>query len=255
MEAMEDQQEWERDTPLIYGRHPVVEALTAGTSIERIWFQQGLRGELEKEIRHLCHDRKIPLSLVPRERMQRQVAGNHQGVIAFTAAVTYRRLEEILPDILQRKNDPVLVVLDGVTDVRNMGAIARSAEVLGADGLITGVQGSAAVKGEAIKASAGALSRLPLCREQSLARTITCLQEHDFRVLAADAGGERAIAACNWEGPIALLFGGEDRGIHPALLRAADTSFRIPQTGKLNSLNVSVAAGIVLYELWRQRQA
>jgi 23S rRNA (guanosine2251-2'-O)-methyltransferase len=243
----------EGETTLIYGRHPILEAIEVGKTIEKILFQQGLRGELEKEIRHLCRDHEIPLQVVPKEKMNRVVSGNHQGVIAYTSPMMYQKIEALLPEILKKKGNPLLLILDSITDVRNIGAIARSAEVLGADGIILGMHGTAPINADAIKASAGALTRIPVCRENSLANTVTYLQEMDLVVQVSDLKGDKLVNQCNWREATAIILGAEGSGVHPSLLKAADQKFIIPQHGEINSLNVSVAAGIILYEVMRQR--
>jgi 23S rRNA (guanosine2251-2'-O)-methyltransferase len=204
----------DNEVSIIYGRHPILEAVESGKTIEKILFQQGLRGELEKEIRHLCRDHEIPLQVVPKERMNRVVSGNHQGVIAYTSPISYQNIDSLLPEILEKKENPVFLILDSITDVRNIGAIARSAEVLGAD---------------------------------------TYLQEMGIIVSVSDLKGEKTVEQCNWHEPTAIILGAEGNGVHPSLIKAADQKFIIPQQGEINSLNVSVAAGIILYEVMRQR--
>ncbi len=238
---------------LLYGRHPVQEAIEAGNPIEKVWLQQGLRGEMEKSFRHLCRERGIPLVVIPRERLSQLVKGNHQGVVAMLASVTYYKLAEVLPGVYERGENPLLLLLDGVTDVRNIGAIARSAEVCGAQALVTPLKGSGAINPDAVKTSAGALSRLPVCRESSLDSAINLLQESGVQVLASDLKGALYLHELDLTQPIAFVLGAEGDGISPAIARAADFCFKIPQLGQLNSFNVSVAAGIMLYETMRQR--
>jgi 23S rRNA (guanosine2251-2'-O)-methyltransferase len=241
------------NSDLIYGRHPVLEALNAGQPVDKVFLQQGTSGPFEKELRHLCRDREVPMRVIPRDRLQRMVRGNHQGVVAVLAAVAYQRLEDVLPLIFERGQVPLLLVLDGVTDVRNLGAIARSAEVTGAQALVIGQKNSAGLSGDAVKASAGALLRLPVCREKSVVGAITLLQNSGVRVLASDLEGDRALHECDLLAPTALVLGSEGEGISQAVARQADVRFRLPQVGTLNSFNVSVAAGIMLYEVMRAR--
>lgn len=238
---------------LVYGRHPVQEALEAGNPIEKVWLQQGIRGEMEKTFRQLCRERGIPMVIIPRERLSQMVKGNHQGVVAMLASVTYYKLAEIMPGIYEQGQNPLLLLLDGVTDVRNIGAIARSAEVCGAQALVTPLKGSGAINPDAVKTSAGALSRLPVCRETSIAAAISLLQDSGVQVLASDLKGECYLHELDLTQPIAFVLGAEGEGINPAIARAANLCFRIPQMGQLNSYNVSVAAGIMLYETMRQR--
>lgn len=240
---------------MIYGRHPVQEALEAGNPIEKVWLQQGVRGEMEKAIRHLCRDRHVPLVVIPRERLNQLVKGNHQGVAAMLASVSYYQLGEVLPAIYERGETPLLLLLDGVTDVRNIGAIARSAEVCGAQALVTPIKGGGAITPEAVKTSAGALSRLPICRETSISASLDLLGKSGVQVLASDLKGDRYLHELDLTQPTAFVLGSEGDGIQPAIAAAADYRFRIPQLGTLNSFNVSVAAGIMLYETMRQRMS
>lgn len=241
------------NSDFIYGRHPVLEALNAGRPVDKVFLQQGTSGPFEKELRHLCRDLEVPMRVIPRDRLQRMVRGNHQGVVAALAAVAYQRLEDVLPLIFERGQVPLLLVLDGVTDVRNLGAIARSAEVTGAQALVIGQKNSAGLSGDAVKASAGALLRLPVCREKSVVGAVTLLQNSGVRVLASDLEADRALHECDLLAPTALVLGSEGEGISQAVARQADVRFRLPQVGTLNSFNVSVAAGIMLYEVMRAR--
>lgn len=243
------------DYKLIYGRHPVVEALQGGVSLDKVILQQGIRGEMEKEVRHLCKQTGVPLQVVPKERMRQFSGGNHQGVLAFQALLDYQRLEDVLPLIYERSQVPLLLLLDGVTDVRNFGAIARTAEVCGAHALVIFQKNSARINADALKASAGALNILPVCRERSLINTIELLQQSGLQVLASDLQAEKPLHALELKRPTAFILGAEGEGISQAAAQAADATFIIPQLGKTDSLNVSVAAGMMLYETMRQRTA
>ncbi|MEM9836752.1 MAG: 23S rRNA (guanosine(2251)-2'-O)-methyltransferase RlmB [Bacteroidota bacterium] len=242
-----------KNKDLIYGRHPVVEALTAGQPVDKVYLQQGTRGEFEKEIRHLCRDHDVPMTLIPKEKLQRMVRGNHQGVIAQLAAAAYQRIEDVLPYLYEKGETPLLLLLDGVTDVRNLGAIARSAEVCGAHAIIIPKKNSAGLTADAVKSSAGALSRLPVCREKSLVNTIEFLQQSGVQVIASDLKAEQFLHELNLADPLCIVMGSEGEGISTGVARAADVRFKIPQAGTLNSFNVSVAAGILLYEAMRKR--
>lgn len=242
-----------KNKDLIYGRHPVVEALKAGDPVDKVYLLQGTRGELEKELRHLCKDRDVPMTMVPKEKMQRMVKGNHQGVIAQLAAAAYHNIEDILPQLYEQGLTPLFLLLDGVTDVRNLGAIARSAEVCGAHSIIIPQKNSAGLTGDAVKSSAGALSRLPVCREKSLVNVIKYLQDSGVQVIASDLDADVYLHDLELTGPLCIVMGAEGEGISTGVGRAADVRFKIPQAGALNSFNVSVAAGILLYEAMRKR--
>lgn len=238
---------------VIYGRHPVVDAIQSGQTIDKILLQQGTRGDFEKEIRHLGKEYGIPVQVVPKEKLQQFTKGNHQGIIGFVSLVQYYRLEDVLPGIFERSQMPLILLLDGVTDVRNFGAIARSAEIAGVQTIVVPLKGSALINAEAMKTSAGALAKIPVCRESSLAKAIEYLKLSGIQILASDLKGEKMIYSIDFQQPIAIIIGSEGEGVNPALLRQADDLFKIPQVGTTDSFNVSVATGIILYEAMRQR--
>jgi len=239
--------------PMVYGRHPVLEALQAGQPVDKVMLQRGVRGPFEKELRDACKQNGASLQVVPKERLNALVRGNHQGVIALLSAVRYQQLADVLPLIFERGEVPLLVLVDRVSDVRNFGAIARSAEVCGAQAMVTSRKGGAPVNAEAVKASAGALNRLPVCRESSILEAVTLLQHSGIQVAVSHLEGAQLLEEVDFTQPIALVLGSEGRGVSRELVRAADVGFRIPQVGQSNSFNVSVAAGIMLYEAMCQR--
>ncbi|MEY3052465.1 MAG: hypothetical protein RLY31_2250 [Bacteroidota bacterium] len=238
---------------MIFGRHPVMDAIQSGARFEKVFLQQGTRGDFERSVRQACREQDIPLQYVPKEKMARLSTGNHQGVIGFLALLPYHRLDDLIPLLFEQGAVPVLLLLDRITDVRNLGAIARSAEVCGANGLVLPKLGSALINADALKTSAGALTRLPVCRENSLVTAVSYMQASGIQVFASDLQAERHIFELDFTHPVALVLGSEDEGVHPSLLRQVDATFRIPQRGTTDSFNVSVAAGIMLYEVLRQR--
>ena len=238
---------------LIFGRHPIVDALESGAQLDKVFLQQGVTGDFEKEVRKLCREHDVPLQYVPKERMNNMVKGNHQGIVGYLALLDYARLDNVVPGIFETGETPLILLLDRVTDVRNLGAIARSAEVCGAHALVIPKTGSALINSDAIKTSAGALTRLPVCRENSLVTAVEYLQNSGIQVLASDLKTKKYIFETDLTLPTALIIGSEDEGIHPSLLDRVDDRFIIPQRGTTDSLNVSVAAGIMLYEALRQR--
>ena len=242
-----------KNKDLIYGRHPVVEALQSGEPVDKVYLLKGTRGELEKELRHLCRDHDVPMTMVPKEKLQRMVKGNHQGVVAQLAAAAYQNIEDVLPHLYEQGLNPLLLLLDGVTDVRNLGAIARSAEVCGAHAIIIPRKNSAGLTGDAVKSSAGALSRLAVCREKSLVNVIKFLQDSGVKVIASDLAADEYLHDLELVDPLCIVMGAEGEGISTGVGRAADVRFKIPQAGEMNSFNVSVAAGILLYEAMRKR--
>lgn len=210
-------------------------------------------GDFEKEVRFLCREHDIPLQYVPKEKLSKITGGNHQGIIGYLALLTYYRLEDVVPMIYEKGEIPLILILDRVTDVRNLGAIARSAEVCGAHALVVPKTGSALINSDALKTSAGALTRLTVCRENSLVSTVESLQNAGVQVFASDLNAEKKIFDIDFTAPLALIIGSEDEGVAPALLQRVNERFIIPQKGETDSFNVSVAAGIMLYEALRQR--
>lgn len=238
---------------IIFGRHPVLEAIQSGKTIDKIIMQQGFKGPLEKEIRHTCKAHQIPMQLLPKERIARIVSGNHQGVIAFLSLVEYQKLEHILPFVYEQSQVPLFLLLDGITDVRNFGAIARTAEVMGVQAIVIPRKKSAQINADAIKTSAGALLKIPVCREASIVGAIDFLQQSGVQIFASDLEATTSIRQLDFTVPTALVIGAEDRGVSPSILKLVDQRFIIPQMGETDSLNVSVATGMMLYEIVRQR--
>lgn len=232
----------------------MVEAIKAGKAVEKVFFQQGERGEVEKEIRHLTKAHDIPLQVVPREKLNKMTKGVHQGVVAYLALVSFQNIEQVLPWVYEQGETPLLLMLDSITDVRNFGAICRSAECAGVHAVIIAQSGSAPANEEAMKASAGALARVRICRVRSLFSTLEYLQMSGVQVIAT-ALGERSkpLYQADLMGPTAILMGSEGEGVHPKLQKMSDAVVKIPQATDFDSFNVSVAAGIVLYEAMRQR--
>ncbi len=238
---------------LIYGRHPVIDAIKSGQALDKVFLQQGTRGDLEKELRQLSKKFNFPIQVVPKEKLNRMTSGNHQGVIAQASLITYYKIEDLLPMLYEKEEAPLLLLLDSITDVRNFGAIARSAECLGVNGLIIPKKGSAAINAEALKTSAGALTNLPVCRENSLDNTVEFLQHSGVNVVASSLKAKKQLKDLDLTIPTAIIMGSEDQGVRQSLLEKANEQFIIPQIGTTDSLNVSVATGIILYEAQRQR--
>jgi len=194
------------------------------------------------------------MQTVPAEKLDRVTRKNHQGVIAYISPITYSNIEEIVPGLFEKGETPLILILDQVTDVRNFGAIARTAEIAGVDAIIIPEKGAAQINADAIKTSAGALNLVPVCRTPSLSHTIKYLKNCGLRIVAATEKGERFYDETNMKDPLAIIMGSEDLGIESSLLKIADEWIKIPQFGQIASLNVSVAAGILIYEALRQRK-
>lgn len=238
---------------IIYGRHPVLEAVSAGKPIHKVLFQEGIRGEFEKEVRHTCKQFNVPMQIVPKERLNKFTKGNHQGIVGFISLAEFQLIENLLPLLFEREQNPLLLLLDGVTDVRNFGAIARSAEVCGVHALIQAAKNSAHINEDALKTSAGALTKIPVCRESSLVTTVEYLQNSGVQVVASDLTGRKKLMEIDFSVPTAIVMGSEGEGVSQAILNRVNERFIIPQVGVTDSFNVSVATGIILYESIRQR--
>lgn len=238
---------------MIFGIRAVLEAIEAGKEIDKIIIRRELQGDLSKELFTALKDKNIPVQRVPMERLDRFTRKNHQGVIAFLSAITYEKIEDIVPFLYENGKDPFIVLLDGITDVRNFGAIARTCEVAGVDAIVIPARGSVTVNADAVKTSAGALLKLPVCKEESLTGAIQFLKNSGVKVVAASERGAVNYTETDYKGPIAIVMGAEDTGVSNDNLRIADNLVKIPQFGTIGSLNVSVAAGVLIYEVIRQR--
>ncbi len=239
---------------LIFGIRPVAEAIEARKEIERIYIRKGADGQLLNDLRDLCLRHRLRVQEVPVEKLNRLTRGNHQGVVAQIAAIGYVGLDDILERVPEDET-PLIVVFDGVTDVRNFGAIARSAECAGAHGLITPLKNSAPVNGEAIRASAGALTNIPVCRVGSVRTTLMALKNAGFQLVAATEKSRKLLYDADLRRPTALVMGSEDKGISHEVLKLCDEQLAVPLVGKTESLNVSAAAAVMLFEAVRQRIA
>ena len=240
---------------LIFGMHPLLEALEAGREIDKILLKRGLRSEEVSRITALARERTIPLQIVPEERLTRLTRKQHHGVIAFISEIEYTPLETLIPMLYEVGRSPFVLLLDGLTDVRNFGAIARTAERAGVDALIIPERGSVTVTADAIKTSAGALHRLPVCRVSSIMSAVSLLQASGLKIVAASEKARDVYTETELRLPLGLVLGAEDEGVSEEVLRRADHIVRIPQVGAIGSLNVSVAAGILIYEIVRQGAA
>jgi 23S rRNA (guanosine2251-2'-O)-methyltransferase len=238
---------------MIFGTRAVIEAVKAGREIERIYVQSGLANDLIKELISVAQIHHAPYSFIPQEKLNRLSSKNHQGVICMLSAVQYASLENIIDFCYNHGKQPFFLIIDRVTDVRNFGAIARTAECAGLDAIIIGEKGNAPISGDAMKTSAGALSRLPVCREKDLKRTLQLLKNNGIQVVACTEKAEKTLYETDLNSPLAIILGSEEDGISPQLLKDADYLAKIPMLGHIGSLNVSVAAGIAIYEGIRQR--
>jgi len=242
-----------KDNNLIYGIRPVIEAMKAGKEIDKLFLQNGLKGELVPELRKLINENQVPYQYVPVEKLNRMVRGNHQGVACYISEIVYQPIETLLMSVFERGETPLFIMLDRITDVRNMGAIARSAACAGAHGMIIPDRGGAPVNADAVKTSAGALNILPVHKSHNLKNTIEYLKNSGLRIIAVSEKGNKEYFNSNLTGPLCLIMGSEEDGVSGEYLSRSDEVLRIPMLGEISSLNVSVAAGILLFETVRQK--
>lgn len=242
-----------KEKEMIFGIRAVIEAIEAGKEIDKVIIRRELQGDLSKELLALLKSHEIAVQRVPNERLDRFTRKNHQGVIAFLSAITYEKIEDIVPFLYENGKDPFILVLDGITDVRNFGAIARTCEVAGVNAIVIPAKGSVTVNADAVKTSAGALLKIPVCKEPNLTSAIQFLRNSGIKVVAASERGADIYTEVDYTGPIAFVMGAEDVGVANENLRIADNLVKIPQFGTIGSLNVSVAAGVLIYEVIRQK--
>ena len=241
-------------TEMIYGTRAVMEAIVAGKVIEKVMIQSGLNNDLVKELITIARDHNVPVAFVPQEKLKRVSSKNHQGVLCILSPVTFASLDNLIDKAFSEGRDPFILILDRITDVRNFGAIVRTAECSGVDAIVVPERGGAPITGDAMKTSAGALNHVPVCRERDLKKTLKFLHDTGVKIIACTEKTDNVLYDVNLAGPIALIMGSEEDGIADVLLRDADELARIPLQGKIGSLNVSVAAGVAIYEVVRQQR-
>lgn len=243
----------QKETQTIYGIRAIMEGLQAGKEIEKIYLKKGLQSELYKELTNLANRKSVSVSYVPEEKLYKLGDRNHQGAVAVVSEISYITIEKLLEQVAEKSTPALLLLLDGVTDVRNFGAIARTAACVGADGIIIPKNGSAPVNADAIKTSAGALYSIPVCKVDHLKDAVFYLQSSDIKIIAATEKTNQKIYDLNLTESLAIIMGAEDKGVSESILKLADEKASLPITGNIASLNVSVACGAILYEVVRQR--
>src|SRR5580698_5835205 len=242
-----------KKSQLIIGRQPLIETIRSGRAVDKILLQRNTAGESIAEIRELAREYHIPVQVVPVEKLGSLTKANHQGVIAFAGLVQYMDLQQVIDHVVGVGGTPLFVMLDGVTDVRNIGAIARSALCCGAQALIIPDKGTGALNEEAMKSSAGALEKIQVCRVESLLKAIDILHLNGIRVFTSEMQATKRIFELSLADPCCIVMGSEDKGVQSYIRKAADEHFTIPMAGDFDSFNVSVAAGIILYEAMKHR--
>ena len=242
-----------KNTDFIFGIRAVIEAIKAGKEVDRVLIARKSESEITKDLFSLVRETEIPFQFVPVEKLNRITRKSHQGVVAFLSEISYYPVDELIRRAYEAGRDPLLIILDGVSDVRNFGAIARSAECFGFSGIIIPEKGAARVNADAVKTSAGALLKIPVSRVRSLPNTIKYLKDSGLMIFSVTEKASKDLHQVKLEGPLALIMGGEDTGISENLVFLSDESLKIPMEGETESLNVSVASSVVMYEVNRQR--
>lgn len=238
---------------MIFGVRAVIEAIQAGKEIDKVLVKRDMQSDLSKELFDALKGSMFPVQRVPVERIDRITRKNHQGVVAYISSITYQKTEEMVPFLFEEGKNPILLLLDGITDVRNFGAIARTCECAGVDAIIIPAKNSVSVNADAIKTSAGALHTLPVCREKNITETIKYLKNSGFKIVAATEKGDYDYTKANYQDPVCIIMGAEDTGVPYEHLALCDEWIKIPMMGTIGSLNVSVAAGVLIYEAVKQR--
>lgn len=238
---------------MIIGRKPVIEAIQSGKQIDRIYLQNNVHGKVIEKIMELAFQHRIPVNNVPVAKLNSFNIDNHEGCVALIAKVQYHNLQEVISFVVEKGEVPLFLILDGITDIRNIGGIARTAFCCGVHAIIIPDKGVGALNEDAILTSAGALEKIPVCRVNSLMKAIDELHLNGIKVYAGEMTAQTNVYDCNFTEPVAIVLGSEEKGIYPALMKSCDEKFKIPMARDFESLNVSVATGMILYEAMRQR--
>ena len=253
MKNFRQQQPRPKKNTLVVGRDKVLAALNEGTQLEKIYMQANVQAPAVQEIKKLAAELLVPIHKVPVEKLNNLNVFNHEGVVGQLSKIAYQNLSDIIPFVVESGETPLFIVLDGITDIRNIGAIARSAYAMGVHAIVIPEKGVGALNEDAILTSAGALEKIAVCRVRSLMEAVEEMQLNGITVFASEMTAEKNIFDCDFTGPAAIVLGGEEKGIYPALIKICNEQCRIPMPGDFESLNVSVANGIILYEVAKQR--
>jgi 23S rRNA (guanosine2251-2'-O)-methyltransferase len=238
---------------LIIGRNKVIEAIQQGKQLERIFLVSTVHGEAVDEIKKLAEENQIPVNKVPVEKLNGFNVSNHEGCVAVISKIQYQDLQQIISFVVEKGEIPLFLVLDGITDVRNIGALARTAFCMGVNAIIIPDKGVGSLNEDAVITSAGALEKIAVCRVGSLMTAVHELHLNGIKVFASEMSAEKNVFNISFAEPCAIVMGSEDKGIFPSLIKICDEQFKIPMKGNFESLNVSVAAGMILYEAMKQR--
>jgi 23S rRNA (guanosine2251-2'-O)-methyltransferase len=250
---MQTKQQKKEENSLIFGLRPIIEAIRAGKEVDKLFVQSGLKSELNSELMGLLKQHNIAFQYVPVEKLNRLTTKNHQGVVGYLSEITYSNIKDILPKLIDGGKNPLILILDRITDVRNFGAIARTAECSGVNAIVIPTHGAAQINADAIKTSTGALHKIPVCREENLKSTIDFLKQCGLQIVSCTEKANDFYFQMDFTVPTAIIMGSEENGISNEYLQKSDAKAKIPMLGKMGSLNVSVATGIILYEVVSQR--
>ncbi len=253
MKNFRHQHQRPKKNTLVIGREAVINALKEGKQLERIYLQSTVHGPLIDEIKKLAAEYLVPINKVPVEKLNNFNVSNHEGCIAQISKIQYQDLQQVISFVVDKGEVPLFLILDGITDIRNIGGIARSAFCFGVHAIIIPDKGVGALNEDAILTSAGALEQIAVCRVSSLMKAVDDLHLNGIKVFASEMKATRKVQELDCTEPCAIVMGGEEHGVYPALMKICDAQFRIPMTGDFDSLNVSVATGVILYEVMRQR--
>ncbi len=237
----------------IYGIRPLIEAIKSGKEIEKLFVRKGIKGELVQELLSISRKLNIPINYVPVEKLNRITRKNHQGVVAYISLVSYSNIEEIVPMLYEEGKNPLILVLDQITDIRNIGAIARSAECGGVNAIVIPFKGGAIINSDAIKSSAGALYKIPVCREKNLVKTIEFLKNSGLQIVVASEQNDSPYYNIDFNQPTTIVMGSEDKGVSIEIQKISSVFAKIPIIGEIESLNVANACSVLIYEAVRQR--
>ena len=237
----------------VFGIRPIIEVIKSGKTIDKLFIQKGLHNESFAILWKLVRENRINYKHVPAEKINRLTKKNHQGVFAFISPIDFYNIEDVIPNLYEEGKSPLILVLDRITDVRNFGAIARTAECSNVDCIIVPEQNSAAINSDAMKTSSGALNNIKICRTWNLEMTLQMLKDSGIQIISCTEKTNNKIYSVNYQIPTAIILGSEENGISSEFLKFSDEKVKIPILGNIESLNVSVACGVILYEIVRQR--